>query len=123
MSTKAIVVLIMTLNSFMAAGGQLFLKLGMGEVSKMGKLPPMEFLFRALTTPFVLLGVSIYGISLIIWLFIISKVDLSFAYSLVALTFVFLLLFSRIFLHENISLLRAIGAALIILGIIFVSKS
>ena len=113
----------MTLNSFFAAGGQLFLKLGMGEVSKMGKLPPAEFIFKALTTPFVLLGVAIYGVSLIIWLFVISKVDLSFAYSLVALTFVFLLLFSKVFLHENISLFRALGSSLIILGIIFVSKS
>ena len=107
MSVKALVILIMVFNSLISAGGQLFFKLGVNDRNLI----------------IIFLGLICYGVSLLIWLFVLSKVDLSFAYSLVALTFVFLLIFSRIFLHETISASRIFGSFLIILGIIFVAKS
>ncbi|MEK7127727.1 MAG: EamA family transporter [Patescibacteria group bacterium] len=107
MPVKDLVILIMVFNSLISAGGQLCFKLGVND--------------RNLV--FILLGLICYGVSLLIWLFVLSKVDLSFAYALVALTFVFLLIFSRVFLHETIGIYRIIGSLLIILGIVFVAKS
>lgn len=99
----------MLFNTMGTAVAQVLLKLGVSDLAK--------------SWPFVLLGIAIYGLAMLVWLFVLSKADLSFAYSLVALTFVFLLIFSRLFLHETLSALRLSGAALIIVGIFLVARS
>jgi|SRR3989344_4290105 len=105
--TKILIISLLILNSLIAATGQLFYKFGVNDKS----IVPIVF------------GLFFYGTSLLLWLFILSKVDLSYAYALTALTIVILLVLSRVFLHENYNLLRIVGSVIIVVGIIFVAKS
>ncbi|MDO8514976.1 MAG: EamA family transporter [bacterium] len=107
MPIKSLIILIMVFNGVISAGGQLCFKFGVNERNLI----------------IIFLGLICYGVSLLIWLFVLSKVDLSFAYALVALTYIFLLIFSKVFLHETLSPVRIFGSLLIILGIVFVAKS
>lgn len=81
-------------------------------------------LAKAATTPYLWIGLSLYGLSFLIWLRVLSFNDLSRAYPIfAAVVFLFTTLGSMIFLKENISLLRVLGMIIIISGIYVVARS
>jgi drug/metabolite transporter (DMT)-like permease len=108
-------------NSF----GQLFLKKGMTSIGKigfeLGRLVPT--LSSAFSNGFVLLGFFLYGISALLWMVVLSRVDLSFAYPFVSLSYVMVILFSWLLLNENLPLIRVVGVLVICLGVYLVSRS
>ncbi len=53
----------------------------------------------------------------------LMKVDLSFAYPFVALSYVIIIITAWLFLGENISLLRLVGVLVICLGVFLISRS
>ena len=108
-------------NSF----GQLSLKKGMMSVGKIGfelnQLVPT--LLSAFGNSFVLLGLSLYVISALLWMVILSRVDLSFAYPFVSFSYVMVILFSWLLLKENLPFIRIVGVLVICLGVYLVSRS
>jgi multidrug transporter EmrE-like cation transporter len=60
-------------------------------------------------------------ISTILWLLAFSKTTLNFAYPFTALTFILVMLSSRVIFLESIPTLRYFGIALIVLGILLSS--
>lgn len=84
----------------------------------------IEELTKAATSPFILLGLTLYGLSFIIWLRVLSFNDLSRAYPIFA-TIVFLLttLGSIIFLKESLSPFRVLGIIIILFGIYIVAHN
>jgi len=80
-------------------------------------------LTKAATSPFIIGGLMLYGLSFVIWLRVLTFNDLSRAYPIFA-TIVFLLttLGSVIFLKENVSLLRIAGMIIMLLGIYVVAR-
>lgn len=75
-----------------------------------------------LTNKYVLGGFLLYGLGAIVWLGVLSKWDVSKAYPLVGLGFVFTVIIG--FLSgEQVSMQRVIGAALICTGVFLVGKS
>lgn len=80
-------------------------------------------LAKAALSPFIILGLVLYGMSFTIWLRVLTFNDLSRAYPIFA-TIVFLLttLGSTLFLKENVSLLRVFGIIIMLLGIYIVAK-
>ena len=67
------------------------------------------------------LGFVFSVISLCIWLVVLSKADLNFAFSADSMHYIFIALAARLVLKERFSSLRWLGTGLIILGIVFVS--
>ncbi|MGH7454236.1 MAG: EamA family transporter [bacterium] len=74
-------------------------------------------------SPYVIIGSLIYLVSVFFWLFGLAKVDLSFAYPFLALSYVLVVLASWLFLGEQIPLLRWIGVLVICFGVFLISKS
>jgi drug/metabolite transporter (DMT)-like permease len=58
-----------------------------------------------------------------VWLIVLSRASLSFAYPFASLTYVLILLFDRLVLHQPISGVRYVGVALIIGGILLISRT
>ncbi|MCK4428329.1 MAG: EamA family transporter [candidate division Zixibacteria bacterium] len=108
-------------NSF----GQLFLKKGMTSIGKigfeLGQLVPT--LTSAFGNFFVLLGFFLYGVSALLWMIVLSRVDLSFAYPFVSLSYVMVILFSCFLLKENLPWIRIVGVLVICSGVYLVSRS
>lgn len=123
MESKTFVIIMMLINTFLNVSGQLFLKSGMNIVKKMGGLSTLDFFIKSFLSPFILIGLFFYFISLLLWLIVLSKAELSFAYPLISLSYVFVMLFSYFFLHESVGILRVLGVFLIISGVVFVSRS
>jgi drug/metabolite transporter (DMT)-like permease len=82
-----------------------------------------RFLIRAICDPVVLVGLGLYAVSTIVWLLVLAKLDVSFAYPFVSLGFVFLALYAYFGLHEPISVMRIAGICLIFAGVLLVAKS
>lgn len=59
--------------------------------------------------------------SLVIWLYVLSKAALSFAYTVDSMHYIFIALASSLILKEKVSFKRWLGTILIMGGIIFVS--
>ncbi len=109
----------------LAAVAQLTLKHGVNQVNaSSGVVELSSSSLRAIaTTPAVWAGLALFGISAVIWLAVLSRASLSFAYPFAALTYVLILLFDKLVLDQPVSALRWAGVACIALGIFLVSRT
>jgi EamA-like transporter family. len=82
-----------------------------------------EVIWRVIQSPLILSGIFTYGVSVLIWIWVLSRVELSIAYPFVGLSFIFTLLFGVFFLGEAINVAKVAGTVLIILGCIFIANS
>ncbi len=108
-----------------SACAQLALKLGMSSPAVAAALPQggKALIAAVALSPLVWTGLAIYGSSVTVWLWILSKVDLSLAYPFVGVSFIVVMLFGAFLLNETITPLRMIGTILIATGCIFVARS
>jgi multidrug transporter EmrE-like cation transporter len=111
----------------LSVSGELLLKSGMNQIrvdlgvfSFSNFFPVMQ---RVLTSPRILSGFAFFGVGSIFWLAALSRVSLSWAYPMLAIGYILILLFSTLILKEHVSLMRWAGALIICLGIILVFRS
>ncbi len=78
--------------------------------------------YHVLTNFFIILGLASYGMSMVVWLYVLSKVDVSRAYPFVGLGFIGTMVFAHYFLNEAITLPKIIGTLLVILGVILLAR-
>ncbi|MEI8307014.1 MAG: EamA family transporter [Chloroflexales bacterium] len=105
--------------------GEVMLKVGITHVTeRVGAFSPSPaVLFSTFTDWRVLLGFALVFGGSLFWLGVISRVELSFAYPLLAMNYVILLIPSRFLLHETISPTRILGACIIVAGVIVITWS
>ena len=106
--------------------GQLSLKTGMTQVGRIDAQVlshPIQLFVRIFTTPIILAGLALYIVGTLIWLVVLSRLDLSFAYPLVATTYVFTPLLAHLILREPIPSLRWLGIVLILAGVYIVARA
>lgn len=68
-------------------------------------------------------GIISYGVSFLLWIKVLSKVELSYAYPMVSLGYVLVMIFSYFFFKENVTPIRILGVAFIMIGVILVARS
>lgn len=109
----------------LSACAQLALKLGVGAQSFRNAMADgvVHTLFAAALNPLIWTGILIYVLSVALWLWVLSKVDLSVAYPFVGVSFVLTMLFGGIFLSESITPMRIAGTLLIVAGCALVGRS
>jgi multidrug transporter EmrE-like cation transporter len=71
----------------------------------------------------VILGLALYAASTLLWLLVLAKADVSYAYPFVSLGFVMITLYSHFVMTEPLSALKMGGIALITVGVVCVAKS
>jgi glycosyltransferase involved in cell wall biosynthesis/multidrug transporter EmrE-like cation transporter len=129
-SKRGMIVLVglILISVLMAATAQLTLKHAMNVVTDHGATPlslraPGETIRRVVLNPFVWGGLLLFGLSASVWLIVLSRTSLSFAYPFASLTYVLILLFDRFVLRTPVSSLRYAGVALIIAGLVLISRT
>jgi drug/metabolite transporter (DMT)-like permease len=103
--------------------GEVLLKLGVNAVSeRVGafSLAP-NVLWATFTDWRVILGFALVFGGALFWLGVISRVNLSFAYPLLALNYVLILVPSRLLLGETITPTRLVGAVIVVVGVIVIT--
>ena len=82
----------------------------------------IPFVVWLIINPLFMTGFFLYGISLVIWIYILPKTELSYAYPFLAISFIIVLI-GGYFLGEHINAYRIVGVFCIIIGILFISRS
>lgn len=104
---------------------QLSLKHGMdavGRFSPEGSQLVGSFV-RAFSNGYVIVGFLLYGIASLMWMVILSRVPLSFAYPMISMGYVIVVVLSKYLFHEEVSPVRFAGTLVICVGVILVSRS
>lgn len=109
----------------LAAVAQLTLKHGMNQVKEsFGVVGLNGGSLKAVgSQPWVWIGLALFGMSAIVWLAVLSRTSLSFAYPFAALTYILILLFDHFVLDETVPALRWGGVAFIAVGIFLISRT
>jgi drug/metabolite transporter (DMT)-like permease len=92
---------------------QIFIKLAADGASGHGT----SWFSGSLASPWFLAAVAVEIACFLIWMQVLSELDLSKAFPLSALSYVLVLLSSWIYFHEQITALQLIGSALILGGV------
>lgn len=110
----------------MGVTGQLCLKAGMSQVGALtvdGVASLVQTTWRVLSTPLVLVGLTCYVLGAAFWLIVLSKLELSLAYPMLALTYVLIPLAAQFILGEQVPGLRWLGVGLIFAGVLVVAQT
>lgn len=75
------------------------------------------------TNAWVLGGMFLHISALVVWLWALSKVDISFAYPFLALGYVLVSIMAWFWLGEELSPMRSLGMGIIIIGIFVLAKA
>ncbi len=103
-----------------AATGQVMLKHGMQVASARAAHDGGSLALRAVTSPWVLLGLAVFGVSAAAWLAALSRVPLSVAYPFNALGYLVILTASIVILHERANVLTWVGSLMVVSGLLIV---
>jgi drug/metabolite transporter (DMT)-like permease len=68
----------------------------------------------------LVLAITVYSLGVVNWVVALRFIKLSIAYPLTSLNYVGILFGSYYFFHEQITLIRVVGVALIFIGVLFV---
>ncbi|UCC67833.1 MAG: hypothetical protein JSV79_12070 [Armatimonadota bacterium] len=109
----------------LGAFGQVCLKYGMKQFGELGApgLGMVTNVIRAVFTPYVLLGLCLYAVSSGFWLVVISPGGwkLSYAYPMIAISYVLVVLLSRGFFGDKVVPLQWVGILLMCAGLALAS--
>ena len=75
------------------------------------------------TSPSILLGLACFGLSAVVWLFVLSKIPLSTAYPFVAMGIAITVAAGRLLFGEPVTGAKLFGVILIIVGVTTVAAS
>lgn len=113
-----------TIAVLTGAFAQTMMKLGTRQLGAFGETPFLEYLVKLLFSPLILLAIASYGFGVIFYMFLLSRLDLSFLYPVMtAFGLIIATLVSATLFQERISAIRLIGIAVVIVGVFLVSKS
>ena len=117
--------LIMFIGTIIVAFGDGFLSKGLREIAKIELTGTffsncLEYIGFAIKNPIILLGVLCHATFFFLLLISFSLGDLSYVLPINALTYIFAAIIAKVYLHEDVNLLRWIGTIIIVIGVFVV---
>lgn len=104
---------------------QLTLKQGMRSIGHFSF--SMDSLLRMSMTigfnPFILAGLACYVVSVVVWLLVLSRVEVSYAYPLLSVGYVVTALAGWLLFAESMNLVRWSGIAVICCGVWLITRT
>jgi uncharacterized membrane protein len=122
----AFIIFLIVLTSICDTINQLFLKSAINSlnISLSANIKRiLGFIIKLIRVPKLWGSFFFSTLSLCIWLFVLSKAELNFAFSMDSMHYVFIAFASRLVLKEKVGFKRVIGTIFIAIGIILVSLS
>lgn len=117
--------LLILLGVLLNAAAQLFLKEGMRRIGQFefvwANLIPIGL--QVATNGFVLGGMVCYLISVAVWLLVLSRVEVSFAYPMLSIGYIVNAVAGYYLFEENLSISRITGILIIVAGVYLTSRS
>jgi len=112
-----LIYILILLNVCLLVSGQLLFKLGFNRIGAFS----LHTMITAFTQPLILGGLVLYVVATLLWFAILSRVQLSIAYPLQSMAYVFGLVASVLVLHEKVTPQNWIGTFVILVGVVLIS--
>lgn len=80
----------------------------------------LHLIAQLIKIPRIWLGFFLSGVSLLFWLFVLSKTDLNLAFSLDSMRYIMIALASALILKEKVGTIRWLGIMCVVFGIVLV---
>jgi multidrug transporter EmrE-like cation transporter len=77
---------------------------------------------RLAAEPWLWVGLACYGVSVIVWILALSRVDVSIAYPMLSIGYIVNALAAWALFGEALTVSRAVGIAVIILGVFILAR-
>ncbi len=109
----------------MSTSAQLLLKIGMSNSSIKAAVEGREWgglAAQVATNQWVVGGLSLYALSAVVWLLVLARVQLSYAYPFVGIGFIITMLMGWWLMGDAMSVQRVGGTLLIAAGIALVAR-
>jgi uncharacterized membrane protein len=100
--------------------GQFFLKLGALKLGKVEIDNILNHLLRMITTPELVIGLICYGLGAIVYILLLTRVNLSMAAPAISLSYIVSVLLGHFWFRESIAFSQIVGLAAISIGVILV---
>lgn len=108
-----LLVTLLSLGALCAAVGQLSFKVGAD-----GKQNLVDYF-----NIWIFLGLIFYGLGTVLWIYCLSKANLTFVYAFTGVTFALVYLLAGFFLGERLDVFGIFGTLLVVLGIGLIMSS
>ena len=122
---KYAVLILILLDVLLNVTGQLSLKYGMSKIGNfslsLSTLPPV--FLKAATNLHVLFGLLCYGLGFMVWLIVLSKAEVSYAYPLISLGYVLTAVLAWVLFGEALTEIRLVGILTICLGVFLIARN
>lgn len=107
------------------AMAQLLLKVGMGRIGhfELTLANALPIGLQAATSLPIIGGIACYVISVVVWMIVLSRVEVSMAYPMVSLGYVVTAIAAYAWLGEQLGPMRLAGIAVIMVGVWMVSST
>jgi multidrug transporter EmrE-like cation transporter len=107
------------------AAAQLALKQGMRQIGyfDFGLRNLGRIVLVVTASPYILAGLSCYIVSVAVWLLVLSRVEVSYAYPLLSIGYIVTAFAGWLFFHESIDAIRWVGIVVICIGVWLITRS
>ena len=112
------IVILLIVASIVGSLGSLFLKIGSDHIITHGGIKKLLLNIKNYK---LLLGILLYALSSVFFIFALRLGDLSVVYPMTSLTYVFITILSSIYLKEKITKYKIAGVGFIIFGVVLVT--
>jgi drug/metabolite transporter (DMT)-like permease len=112
--------ILLLISIFAGVCGQFFLKLGALKLGKVEVGNTLNHILSIVTTSELLVGLACYGIGAIVYILVLTRVNLSVAAPAISLSYIFSVLLGHFWFRESVGLSQLIGLAAISIGVILV---
>ncbi|MEZ2240791.1 transporter [Microcoleus sp.] len=102
--------------------GQFSLKAGAKILGPIGAANLVEKILAMATQPLIVAGLTLYAVSSIGFIVVLSRANLSIVSPLLSISYLFTVLGGKIIFNEPLPPLRLVGMGLIMTGVIFVLR-
>ncbi len=111
---------LLLISILISVAGQFFLKMGATKLGKVHAANAMNHILSIMTTPELLIGLTCYAIGAVVYILLLTRVNLSVAAPSVSISYIFSVLLGYLIFKESIPYIRLVGLSLIVLGVILV---
>lgn len=98
------------------SSGQIFFKLAAGSIALSRDI--LLVLYSVVSNVYLLVGLAIYVVATFLWIALLRVTPLKQVYPMIALSYIFVPILSRLFLGEPLEAKCILGGCIIIIGVI-----
>jgi multidrug transporter EmrE-like cation transporter len=124
---KSATLALVLISVLLSSSAQILLKTGMSGPSVQAAMAHRsglrDMVMAIALNPSVLLGLTAFGLSAIVWLLVLARIDVSQAYPCVAFGIVLTVAAGIVFLREPIHPTRIMGLIVIVSGVILMARA